>query len=82
MLSHTHALHTANAEKPRREFAGGLTGEFPGVAAEQKEAPLNPRYRMTMPLLFMNAMVDSITDTVETTMICGHHAGGLRHYML
>ena len=27
-------------------------------------------------------MVDSITDTMETAMIHGHHVGGLRHYML
>nr|TKW14981.1 hypothetical protein SEVIR_5G202300v2 [Setaria viridis] len=30
----------------------------------------------------MNAMVDSITDVVETAILRGHHAGGLRRYML
>jgi hypothetical protein len=30
----------------------------------------------------MNAMVDSITDVVESAIHRGHHAGGLRRFML
>ncbi|CAN6362702.1 unnamed protein product [Urochloa humidicola] len=30
----------------------------------------------------MNAMVDSITDAVETTIIRGNHSGGVRRFMV
>ena len=37
---------------------------------------------MTTHVPSMNAMVDSITDAVETAMTRGNHAGGLRRFML
>jgi hypothetical protein len=37
---------------------------------------------MSNPIPSMNAMVDSITDAVESAIHRGHHVGGLRRFML
>jgi hypothetical protein len=37
---------------------------------------------MTNPIPSMNALVDSIIDTVESAIHRGHHTGGLRYFKL
>jgi hypothetical protein len=37
---------------------------------------------MANPIPSMNAMVDSITDAIESTIARGNHVGGFRRFML
>jgi len=76
-----------HAEEKEKEFIGevlpvSLLKEDPLETSSLASLPPLQRYTMTTLLPSMNSMMDTITDAEETAMICGYHAGGLRHHML